>query len=220
MRKAVLGSAAILLLAIGVGIGWLAGARSRDAAPPVAGAEGKAQPKNPAPAATAPGTRYRVGDPGVFAPPPSWEEWKYPDSRVHQAKNAGPSFIGKIKSGAVDWVALVSKDDFDKVWGFYRDKVEQKVLADGRTPTAVSGHEWEGGKRVPTVTIYDRHYACATEPPESDLLKAKGFWVQTLRYKLAVFISRAKGSDSTDILLFYRTDSEFIGLLKEELIRE
>jgi hypothetical protein len=161
-----------------------------------------------------------VGDARVLAAPPSWEEWKYPNSRVHQAKSAGPFFVGKIKSGAVDWVTLVSNDDFDKVWGFYRDKSEQKVLADGRTPAAVVGQEWEGGKRVPTVTIYDRHYACTAEAPRGDRPGARGFWVQTLRYKLAGFISRAEGSDSTDILLFYRTDNKFLGLLKEELIRE
>jgi hypothetical protein len=142
------------------------------------------------------------------------------DSRVHKADNAGRFLIGNIEAGAVDRIALVSKDDFDKVWAFYRDKVEQKVLAAGRTPSAVPGHEGEGDKKVSTVTLYDRTYACTTEGPESNLLQAKGFWVQSLRYKLAGFIYRAKGSDSTGILLFYRPGSEFIGLLNEKSVQE
>jgi hypothetical protein len=80
MRKATLGSAGILLLAVGVVIGWFAGTRGNGAASPVAGADGSVQPENPGPDATAPGTRYRAGDPELLAPPPSWEEWKYPDS--------------------------------------------------------------------------------------------------------------------------------------------
>src|SRR5262245_32310742 len=100
MRKALIGCDGILLLDVGVGIGWSAGTRSSG---------------DPAPDATAPGTRYRLGDPELLAPPPSWEEWKYPDSRVHTAGNAGRRFIGTIEAGAVDRVALVSEDDFDKV---------------------------------------------------------------------------------------------------------
>lgn len=220
MRKVILGSAGVLLLALGVVLGWFAGTRSSGAARPVGGADGNAQSGNPVPDPIAPGTRYRAGDPELLAPAPSWQEWKYPNSQVHKAGNAGRFFIGKIEGGAVDRVALVSKDDFDKVWTFYRDKVEQKVLADGRTPSSVSGPEWEGDKKVPTVIVNDRHYACTAEGPDSDLLRARGFWVQSRRYKLAGFIYRAKGSDSTGILLFYRPDSEFIGLLKEKMVRE
>jgi hypothetical protein len=214
MRKAILGSVGVILLTVGVVIGWFAGAQSRSAARPVAGADGSASPENPVPDSTAPGTRYRAGDPGLLAPAPSWEEWKYPDSRVHKAGNAGKASVGKIEVSGVDRVALVSKDDFDKVWTFYRDKGEQKVLAAGRTPLAVQGHEWEGDKKVLTVALHDRHYACATEGPESDLLQVKGFWVRSLRYRLAGFIYRAKGSDSTGILLFSHPSSEFTGLLK------
>jgi hypothetical protein len=219
MRKALLGCAGILLLAVGVGIGWFASTRSCGA-PPLAGGGGNAQPGNPVPQATAPGTRYRAGDPDLLAPPPSWEEWKYPDSRVHKAGNAGRRLIGTIEAGAVDRVVLVSADNFDKVWAFYREKVEQKVLAAGKTPSAVPGPEGEGDKKGLTVTIYDRPYACTTEGPESDLLHAKAFWVQSLRYKLAGFIYRAKGSDATGILLFYCPSGEFVGLLKERLVKE
>jgi hypothetical protein len=209
MRKTLLVSAGILLLTVGVGIGWFTGTRSNGAASSLVGAGGNAQP----------GTRYRAGDPELLAPPPSWEEWKYPGSRVHKAGNAGRRFIGTIDAGAVDRVALVSEDDFEKVWAFYRDKVEQKVLAAARTPPAVSGQD-EGDRKAMTVTIYDRPYACTTEGPESDLLQAKAFWVQSLRYKLAGSIYRAKGSDATSILLFYCPSGEFIGLLKDRLITE
>jgi len=210
MRNVLLGSAGVLLMALSAVVGWFAGTRS----------SGAAQSGNPATDPTAPGTRYRVGDPELFAPPPSWEEWKYPKSQVHKADNAGRSVLGKIEVAAVDRVALVSEDDFDKVWAFYRDKVEQLVRADARAPSSVPGHESEGDKKVSTVIVNDRHYACTAEGPESDLLRAKGFWVQSRRYKLAGFIYRANGSDSTGILLFYRPDSEFIGLLKETMTRE
>jgi hypothetical protein len=204
MRKAALAIAGILLLGAGGTIGWFAAKRSANTV-----AQG-----------TTPGTpvvHYRTGDKDLLVPAPSWEEWKYPEGRVHNSSTGGRAKVGEIEFGSADRVALVTSDDFDKVWAFYKEKCKLRDPGD-----AGGTHRFGGGgdAQAVTVTIFDPIRAHSLEGPKSELVQARAFSVQSLRYSLGGFVYRPKGSDSTCILLVYRPNTEFIGLLKERLVNE
>jgi hypothetical protein len=96
VRKAQLGIAGVVLLAVGVAIGLFVGTRAGGAGRPGARSEQAGAPGRAgegAPRITPDATRFRAGHPELLAPAPLWEEWKYPDSRVHTSANAGKSGI-------------------------------------------------------------------------------------------------------------------------------
>jgi hypothetical protein len=204
MRKTLLALASILLLGAGGAFGWFAAKRSATTA------EQGTTPGKPV-------VYYRAGDKDLLAPAPSWEEWKYPESRVHNSSTGGGSKVGDIDFGSADRIALVTPDDFDKVWAFYKEKCKLRDPGDaGRTFRSEGG----GNAQAVTVKIFDDIQAHSFEGPKTDSVQARAFSAQSLRYSLAGFVYRPKGNDSTCILLVYRPNSEFIGLLKEKLIKE
>jgi hypothetical protein len=204
MRTGMLATAGLLLLAAGGAIGWFAAKRSTDTA------EQGTPPEKPV-------VSYRAGDKDLLSPAPPWEEWKYPESRVHNSSTGGGSRVGEIEFASADRVALVTPDDFDKVWAFYKEKCKLRGPGDGG-----STHRFEGGgnERAVTVKLFDDVRAHSLEGPKSESVQARAFSVQSLRYSLVGFVYRPKGSDSTCILLLYRPNTEFIGLLKEKLVKE
>jgi len=204
MRKALLAIAGMLLLAAGMAIGWLAAKRGAKAAEPT----------------TTPGKPvfyYRAGDKDLLVPAPSWEEWKYPASRVDNSSTGGGTKVGEIDFSSADRVALVTPDDFDKVWAFYKEKCKLRGPGD-----AGSTHRFDSGGNGQTmnIKIFDDIQAHTLQGPKSESVQARAFSVQSIRYNLIGFVYRPKASDSTCILLIYRPNTEFIGLLKEKLVKE
>jgi hypothetical protein len=185
----------LLLLGAGVAIGWFAAKGSANTA-------GQGTPGLPV-------ISFRAGDKDLLAPAPSWEEWKYPQSRVHNSSTGDRSKIGEIELGSMDRAALVTPDAFDKVWAFYKEKCQLCDYA-GSTRRFAGG----GNEQAVTVTIFDDIQAHRLEGPKSELVQARAFSVQSLRYSLIGFVYRPRRSDSTCILLVYRPHPEFIGLLK------
>ena len=204
MRKVVIPVAGILLFAAAGAIGWFAAKRTTNTA-----GQGAAPGK--------PVIYYRAGDKDVVAPAPSWEEWKYPDSRVYNSSTGGGSKLGEIEFGGTDRVALVTPDDFDKVWGFYKEKCKLRALGDAGSTLRFEGG---GNEQALTLKIFDDIRAHTLEGPKSESVQARAFSVQSLRYSLVGFMYRPRGSDSTNILILYRPNTEFIGLLKEKLVKE
>jgi hypothetical protein len=205
--------AGILLLGVGGAVGWFAAKRgtntSEHGTPPTKTEQGTPPEK--------PVIYYRAGDKDLVAPAPSWKEWKYPESRVHNSSTGGGATVGEIEFGSADRVALVTPDDFDKVWAFYKEKCKLRDPGD-----AGSTVRFEGGGNVQAVRvkIFDDVRAHSLEGPKSESVQARAFSVQSLRYSLIGLVYWPKGGDSTCILLLYRPNTEFIGLLKEKLVKE
>ena len=76
---------------------------------------------------------FRAADPELLAEPPPWQEWQYPDSRVHNSSTGSGGKLGDIEFGSADRVALTTADDFDKVWAFYKDKCKLSDPGDSST---------------------------------------------------------------------------------------
>ena len=204
MRKALLAIAGVLLLAAGGAIGWFAAKRS-----PTTAEQGTTPGK--------PVVYYRAGGKDLLAPAPSWEEWKYPESRALSSSTGGGSKVGDIELRSADRVALVTPDDFDKVWAFYKERCKLRDPGDAGSTVRIEGG---GNEQAATVKIFDDVRAHSLEGPKSESVQARAFSVQSLRYSLAGFVYRPKGGDSTCVLLLYRPNTEFIGLLKEKLVKE
>ncbi len=199
MRKVLLAVAGILLLGVGAAVGWFAAKRGTDAT------QSGNTPGRPA-------ISYRA-DPELLTQAPSWEEWKYlggnsvnfPSPRIT---------VGEIEFGGMDRVVQVTQDDFEKVWAFYKKKCKL------RDPGDIGSNRSSVGGDGQTVTIFDDIQAHTLEGPKSEGVQARGFSVQSLRYSLVGFVYRPKGGNATSILLVYRPNTEFIGLLKEKLDKD
>lgn len=204
MRKVVLPVVGILLLGGGVAIGWFA-ARRWEAAP------------HPGDTTTKPVFTYRAADPEVFAEPPPWQQWEYPDSRVHASGTGGHTTLGDIEFGNAERIALTTPDDFDKVLAFYKDKC--KLLDPGNSSQTM---RFEGGgtAQAMTLKIFDDIQAHSFEGPNTEGVRARAFVVKSLRYTLVGFVYRPVPADATSILLVYRPNKEFLSLLKEKLAKD
>jgi hypothetical protein len=104
-----------VLLGVGAGfaIGWFASMRfSGQAASP--------QPGKPA-------VSFRIDDPELIKATPSWETWKYPNSKVDSSSTGGGFSSGEMEFGATERIALVTQDEFDKVWAFYKEPPQQNL---------------------------------------------------------------------------------------------
>jgi hypothetical protein len=196
--------AGILLLGAGGAIGWFAAKRDTNTTE-----QGTPTAK--------PVVYYRAGDKDLLAPAPSWEEWKYPKSRVHYSSTGAGFGVGEIQFRNADRIALVTPDDFDKVWAFYKEKGK---LQDPGSDVMTGRFQGGGNEQAVTVQIFENIRAHSLEGPKSESVQARAFSVQSLRYSLIGFVYRSKGSDSTCILLLYRPNTEFIGLLKDKLVKE
>ena len=110
-------------------------------------------------------------------------------------------------------VALVTEDDFDKVWAFYQDRCKLD------TPRPM---RFEGGGSAEAITlkVFDDVQANSLEGPKTDPPGAKAFAVKSLRYTLVGFVHRPAPAGPTSILLVYRPNKEFLSLLREKVARE
>jgi hypothetical protein len=170
MQKMTLVAVGLVLLAAGGAIGWFAANRDELAR-------------------SGPTFHYRAGSPDLLAPAPAWEEWKYPGSRVHNSSTGSNVTHGDITVGNADRITLLTPDDFDKVWAFYKQM---------------------------TITLFDDVRAHSFEGPGHEAVQARAFSVQSLRYSLVGFVYRPRG-DATRVQLVYRPNTEFIGLLRERV---
>jgi hypothetical protein len=189
----------LMLLGVGGATGWFAARH-------FSGAE-------PTPAAQKPVPSIRLSDPAILDPALPWETWQYPGSKVDNSSTGGGFTSGAIEFGATERIALVTPDDFDKVWAFYKDKCQLREPGDG-----TESHHFEGGGAY--IKLFDDIQAHSFAGPKSDLLAARAFTVQSLRYQLVGFVYRPKGAASTCILLAYRPNKEFTSLLKERAAKE
>jgi hypothetical protein len=221
MRKTLLAIAGVLLLAVGWVMGWFAGLRSSSGPVPVPEVPAELDHSKPlfGPGSGVSGVRYRAGHQRLLDPAPSWEEWKYPDSRVHGVTKSGETSLGEIALGGITRVALTTPHDFDTVWAFYRNAIDAEHFRDGR-PSNKYQHDEVDGKKVLTVTVFDNIYACFAETQKADARQARGFWVRSLRYNLVGLVFRARGGDTTDVLLLHQPNDDFLGLFKEKLVKD
>jgi hypothetical protein len=214
MRKAILTLASILLLAAGGGIGWFAakqGADTQGGQPGSPAGEHGAAPGKPV-------VHFRAGDPELLAPMPSWEEWKYPGSRVSNSSTGESYKVGEIMEfSTADRVTLLTPDEFEKVWAFYKGKCK---LRDPGDACGTLRYEVAGTERSKTVKLFDDIRAHSFEGLKSEAVQARAFSVQTLRYSLAGFVYRPRESESTCIQLVYRPNTEFMSLVKDKMIKD
>lgn len=203
MRKYSFILAGILLLGVGVGIGWFAAQRTYGLTG--SGTSGK------------PALWFRPSDPEIILPPPLLDTWKYPGSKVDNSNTGGGYSLGGLQFGATERIALVTADDFDKVWSWYKVKCRLQDLG-----VASATHRFEGGGDQYSMTfkLFDDIEGNSFAGPKSESLSARAFTVQSLRYTLVGFVYRQQGANATCILLAYRPNLEFIGLLKERLVKE
>ena len=186
---------AILLLGVGGVIGWFA-AKSNLLSGPV--------------------VKF-VADAELLAPAPSWETWQYPGSKIHASHTGAGHSLGNIQFGNADRLALTTSDGFDEVWTFYKDKCN---LLDPGNSSMTMRFEGNGSANGMTFKIFDDILAHSIEGPTNESLRARAFVVESLRYTLVGFVYRSAAAASTDILLIYRPNKEFISLLKEKLVTE
>jgi hypothetical protein len=204
MQKLFIPVGAVVLLLLGVALGWLAG---RFLESPTAAGEVQKQPV----------VRFRPENPQLLAEPPSWEEWKYPNSQLHSSVTGGARTMGELPFGSTDKIALKTPDDFDKVWSFYQEK--GKLLPPGTGGGSIRVEAWGNGKQI-AVKLFDDLQTGTLLGPEHESVKARGFVVHSLRYQLCGFVYRPAAAEETTIFLFYRPNKEFLGLLKDRLADE
>ncbi len=189
---------AALFLGTGFALGWFSATRfSVSASPP----------------SEKPPVTFRISDPEILTAAPAWENWKYPDSQVYKSSTGGGWSSGEMEFGATEQIALVTPDDFDKVWAFYQEKYKFPPLGGG-----TGEHNFEAN--VLTIKLFDDVHAFSFAVPKSDLLAARAFTVHSPRYQLVGFVYRPKGAESTCILLAYRPNKEFVSILKGRIAKE
>lgn len=200
MRMVLTVAAAILLLVVGGAAGWFARQIAAAGSRPDSG---KAV------------FSYRLADADTLAPPPAWQTWEYPGSKMDNSSTGGHSKVGELEFGQTETIALTTLDDFDKVWTFYVEKCQLGALGRGGGDFQASGNE-----KAIRVTLFDNVVANGFSGPKSNLLQARAFTVHSLRYQLVGFVYRPKASDTTCILLAYRPNTEFIALMKERVVKD
>jgi hypothetical protein len=200
MRKTLAILVAVLLLGMGVAIGWFASTR-------FSGPAASAQSGKPA-------VSIRIGDPELLTAAPSWETWKYPESKVESSSTGSTGFSsGEMEFGATERIALVTPDEFDKVWAFYKENCQLQDLGSGS-----STYRFEGNALY--IKLFDDVQAHSFAGPKSDALTARAFTVHSLRYQLVGFVYRPKGATSTCVLLAYRPNKEFVSILRGRVDKE
>ncbi len=215
MRKALPVLVAVLLLGAGVAIGWFASTVFSGAPP-------SPQSEKPAPQADKPALSFRIGDPELLTPAPSWETWKYPASKVDSTTGGGSGpFPGQMEFGNTERIALVTLDEFDKVWAFYKEKCQIPENLGGKTYVPFSEFGSSPGPPISRwIKLRNVVQAYSFRVPQSDALTARAFTVHSLRYQLVGFVYRPKGAESTCILLAYRPNTEFVSILKDRVVKE
>jgi hypothetical protein len=168
----------VFLVAItaGVGIGYLAGRNNLLGREPVAKSRGVDES--------------------------DWKQWKYPGSRELASSQGGGIQVMETSLPQHYCLAMATRDDFEKVLGFYADKTGIANLA------TVGG----GGSRVhfdSAGTDIEDWFAIDDSLPanRSDSakrpVKTKVFAKRTLAADVTMFISRATDEQDTHIILAY-----------------
>ena len=119
-----------------------------------------------------------------------------------------------VEIGRAETIALVTPDDFDKVWAFYREKCQLLDLGDNPSRT----HRFEGTLFV-HVKVFNDVQTRSFAGPKSDALTTRAFTVHSWRYQLVGFVYRPKG-ESTCVLLVYRPNIEFVRMLRDQVVKE
>jgi serine/threonine protein kinase len=161
---------------------------------------------------------FRIGDPELLTPAPSWETWQYPGSRVVSSVRGGGSGTVQMEFGNTERFVLVTPDEFDKVWAFYKGKCQ---IPEDRNGSSYG--PWSQMGRQGHQTIFKLRndvHAFSFAGPKSDALTARAFTVHSLRYQLVGFVYRPKGAESTCILLAYRPNTEFVSILRDRVVKE
>jgi hypothetical protein len=201
MRKTLPILVAVLLLGAGVAIGWFASTRfSGPATSPQPGGK--------------PAVSFGIGDPEVLTAAPSWETWEYPGSKMDSSTTGGRRSTNGVEIGVPETIALVTPDEFDKVWAFYKEKCQLLDLGDNPS----SFHRFEAD-HVYNVKLFDDIEGRSFAGPKSDVLTTRAFTVHSWRYQLVGFVYRPKG-ESTCVLLVYRPNVEFVRMLRDQVVKE
>jgi hypothetical protein len=155
--------------------------------------------------------RFRSGDDLVFASPPLRTEWDYPKSRSEGAIDRSGYKDDFFEYSIAERAVMTTPDDFDTVCDFYKKKLELRPPQDNsvlmKFEASSKGNDY-------LLTLTESKHANWFEGAKESETRSLGFQVTTLRYHLAGFISRGKGDSKTQIVLFYRPQSEFISVAK------
>jgi hypothetical protein len=159
----------------------------------------------------APRVRFYPADASVFAAPPSWEEWRYPDSKVHRSADSATMTDHGIQFSTSAQAVLTTPDDFDKVCDYYKRK------CDLRPPGASSAQfkYYTGGlDKDFWLVVYESRNSNWLAGPDGRSGKHMGFDVSTTRYHLAGFVYRGERDDVTQVMLVLRPQTEFLSVAK------
>jgi hypothetical protein len=159
----------------------------------------------------APRIRFYPGDDSVFASTPGWEEWRYPDSKVHGSASSATMTHHGIQFSTSAQAVLTTPDDFDKVCEYYKRK------CDLRPPGDSSAHwkDHSGGlDKDFWLAVYESRHSNWLVGPDSRSGKHMGFDVSTTRYHLAGFVYRGERDDVTQVMLVLRPQTEFTSVAK------
>jgi hypothetical protein len=136
---------------------------------------------------------------------------------IHNAISGTGCTVGGITVSGTAQVTLLTTHDFDRVWAYYQQKC--KLRAPGTAMTTIRS-EMSGTQSQITYTLYDDVQPHSFQGFKSDLLRARGFYVQSLHYTLVGFVYQLTESNQTCIHLVYRPNTEFISLLKDRLAKD
>jgi hypothetical protein len=123
-----------------------------------------------------------------------------------------------MEFGGTARIALVTPDEFDKVWAFYKEKCQlpEDFIGSSYVPFSQAG--FRGKSWI--IKLRNDVQGFSFAGPKSDALASRAFTVHSLRYQLVGFVYRPKGSDSTCILLAYRPNDEFVSILRDRVAKE
>jgi hypothetical protein len=130
---------------------------------------------------------------------PDWKEWKYPGCAEHDFTKVGGGQSAGVKTPMHYDLVMTTKDDLEKVLGFYVEKTGISLL---------SSHTGEGagGKNddVWFVTSDSRSPSEVDQTATKDRpVRTKMFGKRTATYDLTMFVSRANDEKHTHIILSY-----------------
>jgi hypothetical protein len=158
-----------------------------------------------------PRVRFYPEDASVFTAPPGWEEWRYPDSKVHRFSDSATMTDHGVQFSTSAQAVLTTPDDFDKVCDYYKRKCD--LRPPGASP-AIFKDYGSGLDKDFWLVIYDTRNSNWLVGPDSPSGKHMGFDVSTTRYHLAGFVYRGERDDVTQVMLALRPQTEFLSVAK------
>ncbi|MGA2255314.1 MAG: hypothetical protein ABSG53_11680 [Thermoguttaceae bacterium] len=188
MKRSIIIIAGLLVaLAVGGGIGYLAG-RNNSPAPE------RGLGQNPADLSNNSNT-----DRDDNKSDEDWQQWKYPGCAEHESSLGGGGQLGTARVPPHFCLVLTTQDDYEKVLRFYADKTGTGLTGGGSGTTA-NGNSKDANME----SWFVMNDSLSPEGANRNRpVKTKMFGKRTPRYDLTMFFSRANDEKHTHMLLVY-----------------